>query len=76
MHILNYSYSFLAKRGVKDEICSFDARKITPEIRASVQELLDKNANSFDAKVLVDLTHFNRNYQRPGNSIYGLIFAM
>ncbi|CAB3978327.1 cytoplasmic dynein 2 heavy chain 1-like [Paramuricea clavata] len=43
--------SFLAKRGVKDEICSFDARKITPEIRASVQELLDKNANSFDAKM-------------------------
>lgn len=43
--------SFLAKRGVKDEICSFDARKITPEIRASVEELLEKNANSFDPKV-------------------------
>lgn len=44
-------FSFLAKRGVKDEICSFDARKITPEIRASVEELLEKNANSFDPKV-------------------------
>ena len=43
--------SFLAKRGVKDEICSFDARKITPDIRASVEELLQKNANSFDPKV-------------------------
>jgi len=43
--------SFLAKRGVKDEICSFDARKITPDIRASVDELLQKNANSFDPKV-------------------------
>lgn len=47
-----YLYSFLAKRGVKDEICSFDARKITPDIRASVEELLEKNANSFDPKVL------------------------
>ena len=36
---------------MKDEICSFDARKITPEIRASVEELLEKNANSFDPKV-------------------------
>ena len=44
-------HSFLAKRGVKDEICSFDARKITPEIRAGVEELLQKNANSFDPKV-------------------------
>lgn len=47
-----YLYSFLAKRGVKDEICSFDARKITPDIRASVEELLEKNANSFDPKVI------------------------
>lgn len=46
-----FFYSFLAKRGVKDEICSFDARKITPDIRASVEELLEKNANSFDPKV-------------------------
>ena len=46
-----FFFSFLAKRGVKDEICSFDARKITPDIRASVEELLQKNANSFDPKV-------------------------
>lgn len=65
--IFNFIYpfcSFLAKRGVKDEICSFDARKITPEIRASVQELLDKNANSFDAKVsLIFNIYFNRKSQ-------------
>ena len=36
---------------MKDEICSFDARKITPEIRASVEELLEKNAKSFDPQV-------------------------
>lgn len=53
--VINLSFylcSFLAKRGVKDEICSFDARKITPDIRASVEELLEKNANSFDPKVI------------------------
>ena len=48
---VRHLFSFLAKRGVKDEICSFDARKITPEIRASVQELLDEKAASFNAKV-------------------------
>ena len=58
LHILSILFlslcicSFLAKRGVKDEICSFDARKITPDIRASVEELLEKNANSFDPKVI------------------------
>ena len=30
---------------------SFNARKITPEIRDSVQELLDKNKKSFDPAV-------------------------
>ena len=43
--------SFLAKRGVKEEIMSFNARKISPEIRDSVQELLDKNKKSFDPAV-------------------------
>lgn len=52
-----FFYSFLAKRGVKDEICSFDARKITPDIRASVEELLEKNANSFDPKVRKNIFH-------------------
>ncbi|KAK6172722.1 hypothetical protein SNE40_016326 [Patella caerulea] len=42
--------SFLAKRGVKDEIQTFDARKISPEIRKSVEDLLRKNGASFDPK--------------------------
>ncbi|RDD40688.1 Cytoplasmic dynein 2 heavy chain 1 [Trichoplax sp. H2] len=42
--------SFLAKRGVKEEICTFDARKITTDIRDNVNELL-KSSNSFDEKV-------------------------
>ncbi|XP_023209639.1 cytoplasmic dynein 2 heavy chain 1-like, partial [Centruroides sculpturatus] len=42
--------SFLSKRGVKEEIISFDARKITPEIRYSVDQLLSKNHESFDPK--------------------------
>ncbi|XP_067663541.1 cytoplasmic dynein 2 heavy chain 1-like isoform X1 [Haliotis asinina] len=40
--------SFLAKRGVKEDIQSFDARKITPEIRKSVEDLLKKNKDCFD----------------------------
>ena len=40
--------SFLAQRGVKEDIQSFDARRITPEIRGSVQELLERNKKSFD----------------------------
>ena len=43
--------SFLARRGVKEEIMSFDARKINPEIRQSVEELLKKNKNSFEPAV-------------------------
>ncbi|XP_039269307.2 cytoplasmic dynein 2 heavy chain 1-like [Styela clava] len=42
--------SFLAKRGVKEDIMSFDARRITPEIRESVDELLDRNKASFETK--------------------------
>ncbi|CAM1329611.1 Uncharacterised protein at_DN1743, partial [Pycnogonum litorale] len=42
--------SFLAKRGIKDEICNFDARRVTPEIRQSVEKLLKKNIDSFDPK--------------------------
>ncbi|ESN99131.1 hypothetical protein HELRODRAFT_66985, partial [Helobdella robusta] len=42
--------SFLAKRGVKEEIQNFDARKITPETRKSIENLLKKNGNSFDIK--------------------------
>eukprot|EP00116_Pleurobrachia_bachei_P000920 sb/3461182/ len=43
--------SFLAKRGVKEEIISFDARKIQPDIRNAVEKLLTKNSKSFDPKI-------------------------
>uniref|UniRef100_A0A3Q3WZD5 Cytoplasmic dynein 2 heavy chain 1 n=1 Tax=Mola mola TaxID=94237 RepID=A0A3Q3WZD5_MOLML len=42
--------SFLAKRGVREDIATFEARNITPEIRQSVQELLNRNKTSFDPK--------------------------
>ncbi|CAH8846367.1 unnamed protein product [Trichobilharzia szidati] len=42
---------FLAKRGVQEEILNFDARKITPDIRASVEKLLIKNQESFEPRV-------------------------
>ena len=48
----NNSKSFLAKRGVKEEIQTFDSRKISPDIRKAVEELLTKNKDSFDPKVL------------------------
>lgn len=43
--------SFLAKRGVREDIATFEARNITPEIRQSVEELLNRNRASFDPKV-------------------------
>lgn len=43
--------SFLAKRGVREDIATFEARNITPEIRQSVEELLNRNKSSFDPKV-------------------------
>ncbi|KAF4787703.1 hypothetical protein TURU_168391 [Turdus rufiventris] len=42
--------SFLAKRSVREDIGSFDARNIPKEIRESVEELLSKNRASFDPK--------------------------
>ncbi|KAF1521633.1 Cytoplasmic dynein 2 heavy chain 1, partial [Eudyptes sclateri] len=42
--------SFLAKRGVREDIATFDARSIPKEIRESVEELLSKNRTSFDPK--------------------------
>uniref|UniRef100_A0A3Q1BV91 Cytoplasmic dynein 2 heavy chain 1 n=1 Tax=Amphiprion ocellaris TaxID=80972 RepID=A0A3Q1BV91_AMPOC len=42
--------SFLAKRGVREDIVTFEARNITPEIRQSVEELLNRNKASFDPK--------------------------
>ncbi|XP_015268586.1 PREDICTED: cytoplasmic dynein 2 heavy chain 1 [Gekko japonicus] len=42
--------SFLAKRGVREDIATFDARNIPKQIRESVEELLAKNKASFDPK--------------------------
>ncbi|KAK3531386.1 hypothetical protein QTP70_018186, partial [Hemibagrus guttatus] len=42
--------SFLAKRGVREDIVTFEARNITHEIRESVEELLHRNRASFDPK--------------------------
>ncbi|MBN3304013.1 DYHC2 protein, partial [Amia calva] len=42
--------SFLAKRGVKEDIATFEARNISHEIRQSVEELLQRNRASFDPK--------------------------
>ncbi|EGD76743.1 dynein heavy chain isotype 1B [Salpingoeca rosetta] len=41
--------SFLAKRGVKDEIINFDQRKITPSIREQVEALIEDRHASFEA---------------------------
>lgn len=43
--------SFLARRGVKEEIINFDARKITPEMSSKVEDLLRRKPNSFEEKV-------------------------
>ncbi|XP_057314672.1 cytoplasmic dynein 2 heavy chain 1-like isoform X2 [Hydractinia symbiolongicarpus] len=43
--------SFLAKRGVKEEICNFDAHNVSPEVRENVEELLKSKKSSFDPKV-------------------------
>ena len=40
--------SFLARKELKEDIQSFDARKISPDIRNGVQELLEKNKKSFE----------------------------
>lgn len=34
---------------MKEEIQSFDARRVSPDIRAAVEELLKKKGDSFDA---------------------------
>lgn len=43
--------SFLAKRGVREDIATFEARNIPTEIRQSVEQLLQRNKASFDPKV-------------------------
>ncbi|BES90289.1 heavy chain [Nesidiocoris tenuis] len=54
MGILDTSWSsmksFLAGRGIRDEIRFFDARQITDENRSSVLKLLQANKDSFDIK--------------------------
>ncbi|KAM4566457.1 cytoplasmic dynein 2 heavy chain 1 isoform 3-T3 [Odontesthes bonariensis] len=42
--------SFLAKRGVREDIATFEVRNINPEIRQSVEELLNRNKASFEPK--------------------------
>eukprot|EP00051_Salpingoeca_urceolata_P021875 m.349048 g.349048 ORF g.349048 m.349048 type:complete len:4259 (-) comp19881_c0_seq4:199-12975(-) len=52
MGILDTSWvsmkSFLAKRGVKEDIVSFDPRKITPTVRSNVEKLLRERGGSFE----------------------------
>ncbi|XP_041438616.1 cytoplasmic dynein 2 heavy chain 1 isoform X2 [Xenopus laevis] len=42
--------SFLAKRGVREDIVTFDVRNISSEIRTSVEELLKMKRTSFEEK--------------------------
>ncbi|CAL4059761.1 unnamed protein product, partial [Meganyctiphanes norvegica] len=55
MGILDTSWnsmkSFLAKRGVKEEIRNFDPRHVSPDARKSVEKLLQDRAKSFDPAV-------------------------
>lgn len=43
--------SFLARRGIQEDIRNFDARKISPDVRRMVETSLKKNADSFNPKV-------------------------
>ena len=43
---------FLGSSSVKEDIINFDSRKITPEIREAVQDLLAKRGNSFEDAVI------------------------
>lgn len=55
MGIYDTSFSnmrtFLGRREVKDDIINFDARKITPEILGNMEQLLERNRNSFEDSV-------------------------
>ncbi|GAB6032228.1 Cytoplasmic dynein 2 heavy chain 1 [Chamberlinius hualienensis] len=46
----NNMKNFLAKRGVKEEICQFDARNISLQSRESVEQLLKNRKDSFQPK--------------------------
>ncbi|KAF2362508.1 ATPase dynein-related AAA domain [Trinorchestia longiramus] len=47
----NSMKSFLAKRGVKDEIKNYDPRNVSPEARRKVESLLKEKAKSFTPAV-------------------------
>lgn len=47
----NSMKTFLAKRGVKEEILAFDARRVNPKSRQMVETLLEERSNSFDPAV-------------------------
>lgn len=47
----NSMKTFLAKRGVKEEIRSFDASRITTENRIAVEKLMSNKSESFNDKV-------------------------
>lgn len=47
----NSMKSFLAKRGVKEDIRSLDPARITPENCAAIQKLMQTKADSFDEKI-------------------------
>nr|XP_022905741.1 cytoplasmic dynein 2 heavy chain 1 [Onthophagus taurus] len=47
----NSMKTFLAKRGVKEDIKSFEASRISPESRQSVERLLKNKSDSFDPAV-------------------------
>lgn len=46
----NSMKTFLAKRGVKEDIRSFDASRITTENRQAVEKLMQNRSDSFDPK--------------------------
>lgn len=48
----NAMKSFLGNKGVKDQIMNFDAHRITPEIRKSVQELIKSKSSAFEDAVI------------------------
>lgn len=47
----NSMKSFLAKRGVKEDIRSLDPARITPEICVAIEKLLETKSDSFDERV-------------------------
>ncbi|KAK7078013.1 hypothetical protein SK128_012525 [Halocaridina rubra] len=47
----NSMKTFLAKRGIKEEIRNYDPRHVTPDARTSVEKLLTERADSFKPAV-------------------------